>query len=65
MNWDQIEGRWKQLRGDVKSQWGRLTDDDVNAVDGQRDKLVGLIQEAYGVEREEADRQIRDWFDRL
>jgi uncharacterized protein YjbJ (UPF0337 family) len=65
MNWDQIEGRWKQLRGDVKSQWGRLTDDDVNAVDGQRDKLVGLIQEAYGVEREEADRQIRDWFERL
>ena len=65
MNWDQIEGRWKQLRGDVKSNWGRLTDDDVNAVDGQRDKLVGLIQEAYGVEREEADRQIRNWFERL
>ncbi|MCC9621530.1 CsbD family protein [Thalassospira sp. MA62] len=65
MNWDQIEGRWKQLRGDIKTQWGRLTDDDIDAVEGQRDKLVGLIQEAYGVEREEADRQVRDYFDKL
>lgn len=65
MNWDQIEGRWKQVRGKVKNEWGRLTDDDVGAVNGQRDKLVGLIQEAYGVEREEADRQVRNWFNRL
>ncbi|HAI31661.1 MULTISPECIES: CsbD family protein [unclassified Thalassospira] len=65
MNWDQIEGRWKQLTGDIKKQWGRLTDDDVDAIDGQQDKLVGRIQEAYGIEREEADRQVRDWFNRL
>jgi uncharacterized protein YjbJ (UPF0337 family) len=65
MNWDQIEGRWKQLTGDVKKQWGRLTDDDVDTIDGQHDKLVGRIQEAYGVEREEADRQVREWFNRL
>ena len=65
MNWDQIEGRWKQLTGDIKKQWGRLTDDDVDAIAGQQDKLVGRIQEAYGIEREEADRQVRDWFNRL
>ncbi|AXO16538.1 MULTISPECIES: CsbD family protein [Thalassospira] len=65
MNWDQIEGRWKQLTGDVKKQWGRLTDDDVDAIDGQQDKLVGKIQEAYGIQREEADRQVREWFNRL
>ena len=65
MNWDQIEGRWKQLTGDIKKQWGRLTDDDVDAIDGQQDKLVGRIQEAYGIELEEADRQVRDWFNRL
>tara|TARA_B100000123_G_scaffold256786_1_gene220202 strand:- start:1157 stop:1516 length:360 start_codon:yes stop_codon:yes gene_type:complete len=65
MNWDQIAGRWKQVRGHVKREWGRLTEDDVDRVDGQREKLVGLIQEAYGIEREEADRQIRNWFSRL
>ncbi|HCK17051.1 MAG TPA: CsbD family protein [Thalassospira sp.] len=65
MNWDQIEGRWKQLTGDIKKQWGRLTDDDVDAIAGQQDKLVGRIQEAYGIEREEADRQVREWFNRL
>ncbi|BDW87355.1 MULTISPECIES: CsbD family protein [Thalassospira] len=65
MNWDQIEGRWKQLTGDVKKQWGRLTDDDVDTIDGQQDKLVGKIQEAYGIQREEADRQVREWFNRL
>ena len=65
MNWDQIEGRWKQLTGDIKKQWGRLTNDDVDAIAGQQDKLVGRIQEAYGIEREEADRQVREWFNRL
>ena len=64
MNWDQIEGRWKQLTGDIKKQWGRLTDDDVDAIAGQQDKLVGRIQEAYGIEREAADRQVPEWFSR-
>ena len=65
MNWDQIEGRWKQLTGDIKTKWGRLTDDDVDAIDGQQDKLVGRIQEAYGIEREEAESQVREWFNSL
>lgn len=65
MNWDQIEGRWKQMRGHVKREWGRLTDDDLDQIEGQQEKLVGLVQEAYGVKREEADRQVRNWFDRL
>lgn len=65
MNWDQIEGRWKQMRGHVKREWARLTDDDLDEIEGQQEKLIGLIQEAYGVKREEADRQVRNWFDRL
>ncbi|NIZ01049.1 CsbD family protein [Thalassospira lucentensis] len=65
MNWDQIAGRWKQMRGDVKSEWGRLTDDEVDQVEGKQEKLVGIVQEKYGIEREEAERQVSDWFDRL
>jgi|TARA_R110000796_G_scaffold16484_2_gene51236 uncharacterized protein YjbJ (UPF0337 family) len=65
MNWDQIAGRWKQVKGNVKSEWGRLTDDDVDQVDGQQDKLIGRVQERYGVEREEAERQVSNWFSRL
>ena len=65
MNWDQIAGRWTQVKGNVKSEWGRLTDDDVDQVDGQQDKLIGRVQERYGVEREEAERQVSNWFSRL
>lgn len=61
MNSDQLQGNWKQLKGDVKKQWGKLTDDDLAQVEGHYDKLVGRIQERYGVAREEAERQIRDW----
>ncbi|MEQ8284560.1 CsbD family protein [Thalassospira sp.] len=65
MNWDQIAGRWKQITGDVKSEWGRLTDDEVDQVEGKQEKLVGLVQEKYGIEREEAERQVSAWFDRM
>jgi uncharacterized protein YjbJ (UPF0337 family) len=65
MNWDQIEGAWKQVRGRVREQWGKLTDDDLDVVAGRRDALIGKIQERYGVARDEVDRQVRDWSDRL
>jgi uncharacterized protein YjbJ (UPF0337 family) len=49
MNWDQIEGKWKQLTGSARERWGKLTDDDVQALTGQKDHLVGKIQERYGI----------------
>ncbi len=61
MNWDQIEGRWRQITGEVRRKWGSLTDDDVEMVKGDRDKLLGRIQERYGVTEEEASKQIDDW----
>jgi len=61
MNWEQIKGNWKQAKGTIKQQWGRLTDDQLDVIDGQRDVLAGRIQEAYGISKEEAERQIRDW----
>jgi len=61
MNWDQIEGKWTQLKGSVKSQWGKLTDDDLDRAAGNRDKLAGRIQEKYGVAKEEAERQVDEW----
>jgi len=61
MNWDQVEGKWKQLKGDVRKQWGKLTDDDLEYMAGSRDKFVGRLQERYGVAREEAQKQADDW----
>jgi len=59
--WDKIAGNWKQFRGEVRQQWGKLTDDDLEQVRGERDKLVGKIQERYGIAKDEANRQIDDW----
>ena len=61
MNWEQVRGNWNQLKGEVKQQWGKLTDDDLTFVEGSRDKLVGRVQERYGVEKDEAERQLKDW----
>jgi uncharacterized protein YjbJ (UPF0337 family) len=61
MNWDRIEGNWKQVSGKVKAGWGKLTDDDITYVDGKREQLVGRIQERYGIARDEAEKQVRDW----
>ncbi len=61
MNWDIIEGKWKQIKGDVRSQWGKLTDDDIDRIAGKRDKLVGTLQERYGKERDEAEREVDTW----
>ena len=61
MNWETIEGKWKQLRGSVKQKWGKLTDDDLNYISGSRDKFVGRLQERYGIAKEEAQRQADEW----
>ncbi len=61
MNWDQIQGKWKQFTGEVQSNWGKLTNDDLQEVKGDRTKLAGKLQERYGVGKEEADRQIDHW----
>jgi uncharacterized protein YjbJ (UPF0337 family) len=61
MNWDTVEGNWKQVKGKVKEQWGKLTDDHLDTIEGKRDQLVGKIQEAYGYKREEAEKQVKAW----
>ena len=65
MNWDQVEGKWKQIKGSVKQQWGKLTDDDLDMVAGSKDKFVGVLQERYGLAREEAQRRADDWANSL
>lgn len=61
MNWDQVEGNWKQLKGSIQEKWGHLTDDHLDVIAGKRDQLASKIQEAYGVSKEEAEKQIADW----
>jgi uncharacterized protein YjbJ (UPF0337 family) len=61
MNWPQIKGNWNQLKGKVRDKWGDLPDDDVAVIDGQRDQLLGTLQKRYGVVKEEAERQVREF----
>lgn len=61
MNWDQIEGRWKQLKGTIHEKWGKLTDDDLQMIAGKRDKLTGIIQQKYGLAKQEAEKQIDEF----
>ena len=61
MNWDQIEGKWKQAAGKVKEKWGKLTDDDLNVIRGKRDQLVGIIQERYGIAKDVAQKQVDEF----
>lgn len=61
MNWDQIEGNWKQFRGKVQEKWGDLTGDDLDRVKGKRDQLVGLVQEKYGHAKADAEREVDAW----
>jgi uncharacterized protein YjbJ (UPF0337 family) len=63
MNWDQIEGNWKQLKGRVRQQWAKLTDDDFDQIKGDRQVLAGKIQELYGVSKEEAEKQVQNFKD--
>ena len=62
MNWDRVEGSWKQLKGNVKTKWAKLTEDDLTAINGQREKLEGMLQERYGIAKDEARKQVDDWF---
>jgi uncharacterized protein YjbJ (UPF0337 family) len=64
MNWDRIEGNWKQFSGQVKSQWSRLTDDDISFIDGKREELEGKIQARYGYAKDQAKREVDDWLSR-
>jgi uncharacterized protein YjbJ (UPF0337 family) len=61
MNKDTVEGNWKQLKGKVKEQWGKLTDDDFDVIAGKRDQLLGRIQERHGISRDEAEKQVARW----
>jgi uncharacterized protein YjbJ (UPF0337 family) len=61
MNWDRVEGNWKTFKGQVQQQWGKLTDDDLDIIAGKREELLGRIQNAYGLSREDADKQVRAW----
>ena len=63
--WDELAGKWKQFRGEVRKQWGLLTDDDLAYVAGKRDKLIGRLQERYGIAKEEADMQVDRWLNGL
>ncbi|WP_297186950.1 CsbD family protein [uncultured Porticoccus sp.] len=63
MNWDIIEGDWKQFKGKVKAQWGKLTDDRLDVIAGKRDQLKGEIQEAYGLTKDEAEKQVKAFED--
>jgi len=62
MNKDILEGKWKQIKGAVQHEWGDLTDDEVDQVDGDMERLSGLIQERYGKSRQEAEKAIEDWY---
>ncbi|HYC56580.1 MAG TPA: CsbD family protein [Candidatus Binatia bacterium] len=58
MNWDQIEGKWKELSGGVKERWGKLTDDELTTIGGKRDKLAGVLQQKYGMAKEKVEEEI-------
>ena len=61
MNWDTTKGNWNQLKGKIKEQWGKLTDDDLARIEGKRDQLIGRVQERYGIEKEEAEKQVKQF----
>jgi uncharacterized protein YjbJ (UPF0337 family) len=65
MNWDRIEGNWKQFKGNAKEQWGKLSDDQLDVIAGQRGSLAGKIQEAYGISKEETEKQVAEWQQRM
>lgn len=65
MNWDQVAGQWKDVKGQVKTTWAKLTDDDVTMLDAKKDSLVGKIQQRYGIMKDEAERQVDEWLSKI
>jgi len=65
MNWEQVEGKWKQYSGKVREKWGKLTDSDLQVIRGNRDQLIGKIQERYGIAKQEAQRQVDEYISSL
>ena len=61
MNTDRAEGKWKQMKGAMKEKWGKLTDDDLTVIEGNKDQLVGRVQERYGIAKDEAQKQVDEW----
>lgn len=61
MNWDEVKGSWKQLKGRAQAKWGDITGDDWDSIEGRREELVGLVQEHYGKARDEAEREVDEW----
>ena len=61
MNWDTVEGKWRELKGQVRTKWGKLTDDDLDVINGRKDTLVGRLQQRYGYNKDRAEREIDDF----
>ena len=61
MNMDILQGKWEQLKGEVRTQWAKLTDDDVSRIGGKKDELIGRLRERYGFAKEDAEREVDDW----
>jgi uncharacterized protein YjbJ (UPF0337 family) len=62
MDWNRVEGNWKQLKGAAKEKWGKLTDDDLNVIEGRREQLEGKIQQRYGFAKDQVKKDVDDWF---
>jgi uncharacterized protein YjbJ (UPF0337 family) len=62
MDWNRVEGNWKQFKGKFKEKWGKLTDDDLNVIAGHREQLEGKIQERYGIAKDQVRKDVDDWF---
>jgi uncharacterized protein YjbJ (UPF0337 family) len=65
MDWNRVEGNWKQFKGNVKERWGKLTDDDLNVIEGRREQLEGKLQQRYGYAKDQAQKDVNDWFKTL
>lgn len=61
MNWDELMGNWNQVKGELKEQWSRLTDDDLEMIEGEEDKLIGRLQKRYGILKDEAEMELNDF----
>jgi uncharacterized protein YjbJ (UPF0337 family) len=64
MDWNRVEGNWKQMKGKVKEQWGKLTDDDLDVIAGKQDQLEGRLQQRYGYAKDQATKEVNDWYGR-